>query len=330
MTCGEIENAFKECKNEKDVLKLCLVYFVEAVLGAKSNVVVNLDYLHLVEDMDRLNNFVVLTEVERNQVYWTWTDDDYVLMLDNFTLTSHENDIYETTTFKKLEELTKLVEYLRMEVKTKPVEEEEEVVHENEDVEDDGEKDGDKEDDVEEKEEQAEGEDENEEKQEMKEKGGTQGIMREEIMKVVGEEALKYRTAKEDVNGSYTDDEVVIFTLEGEHLGTKIRITLLKAIDKKCLLDDVEHFYHFKMVKENDKDLVAPLDIRTDGDTDFWRQLLELQGGLSANLFLLRKHQHKLHIVRPVLITSTNDYFLRFRNVHLNSIQSALFIEQLP
>ncbi|TQE02077.1 hypothetical protein C1H46_012305 [Malus baccata] len=78
-----------------------------------------------------------------------------------------------------------------MEVKTKPVEEEEEVVHENEDVEDDGEKDGDKEDDVEEKEEQADGEDENEEEQEMKEKGGTQGIVREEIMKVVGEEALK-------------------------------------------------------------------------------------------------------------------------------------------
>ncbi|TQE02078.1 hypothetical protein C1H46_012306 [Malus baccata] len=64
------------------------------------------------------------------------------------------------------------------------------------------------------------------------------------------------------------------------------------------------------MVKENDKDLVAPLDIRTDGDTDFWRQLLELQGGLSTNLFLLRKHQHELHIIRPVLITSTNDYFM--------------------
>lgn len=36
---------------------------------------------------------------------------------------------------KKLEELTKLVEYLRMEVKTKHVKEEEEVVHANEDVE---------------------------------------------------------------------------------------------------------------------------------------------------------------------------------------------------
>lgn len=57
MTCGEIERAFKECKNKKDVLKLGLVYFVEAVLGSKSNVAVNLDYLHLVEDMDRLNNF---------------------------------------------------------------------------------------------------------------------------------------------------------------------------------------------------------------------------------------------------------------------------------
>lgn len=57
MTCGEIESAFKECKNEKDMLKLGLVDFVAAVLGAKSNVAMNLDYLHLVEDMDRLNNF---------------------------------------------------------------------------------------------------------------------------------------------------------------------------------------------------------------------------------------------------------------------------------
>ncbi|KAB2629286.1 DNA topoisomerase 2-binding protein 1-like [Pyrus ussuriensis x Pyrus communis] len=153
------------------------------------------------------------------------------------------------------------VNELKMQIEE--LKEEEEVVHENEDVEEDGEKDGDRECDVEEGEEQAEGEDENEEDQEMKEKGGTQGVVREEIMKVVGAEALKYRTAKEDVNGSNTDDEVVIFTLEGEHLGTKIsepledvvqRIALLKVVDKKCLLDAMEHFYHFKMVKENEKE----------------------------------------------------------------------------
>lgn len=32
------------------------------------------------------------------------------------------------------------------------------------------------------------------------------------------------------------------------------RITLIKAVDKNCLLDAMEHFYHFKMVKENDKE----------------------------------------------------------------------------
>lgn len=35
------------------------------------------------------------------------------------------------------------------------------------------------------------GEDENEEEQEMKENGGTRGIVKEDIMKVMGEEALK-------------------------------------------------------------------------------------------------------------------------------------------
>ncbi|KAB2626145.1 DDRGK domain-containing protein 1-like [Pyrus ussuriensis x Pyrus communis] len=50
--------AFKECKNRDNAFKLVLVYFVEAVLiGAKNNVVVILYYLHLLEHMDRFNNF---------------------------------------------------------------------------------------------------------------------------------------------------------------------------------------------------------------------------------------------------------------------------------
>lgn len=58
VTCRELQKAFKKCKNEDDALKLGLVYFVEAVLiGAKTNVAMNLDYLHLVEDMDRFNSF---------------------------------------------------------------------------------------------------------------------------------------------------------------------------------------------------------------------------------------------------------------------------------
>lgn len=50
--------AFKECKNEDDEFKMGLVYFVEGVLiGAKSSVGGNLEYLDLIEDMDRFNNY---------------------------------------------------------------------------------------------------------------------------------------------------------------------------------------------------------------------------------------------------------------------------------
>lgn len=52
----ELERAFKEYKNEDDAFKIRLVYFSEVMLiKEKSNVVVNLDYLYLVEDMDRFN-----------------------------------------------------------------------------------------------------------------------------------------------------------------------------------------------------------------------------------------------------------------------------------
>ncbi|RXH71039.1 hypothetical protein DVH24_015661 [Malus domestica] len=53
-----LERAFKECKNRDYAFKIVLVYFVEAVLiRAKNNVVVILYYLHLLEHMDRFNNF---------------------------------------------------------------------------------------------------------------------------------------------------------------------------------------------------------------------------------------------------------------------------------
>ncbi|CAN6547232.1 unnamed protein product [Malus baccata var. baccata] len=58
MTCRELERAFKEFKNSDDAFKLGLVYFAKAVLiEVKNYVPVNLDYLDLVEDMDRFNNF---------------------------------------------------------------------------------------------------------------------------------------------------------------------------------------------------------------------------------------------------------------------------------
>ncbi|CAN6698002.1 unnamed protein product [Malus baccata var. baccata] len=56
VTCAELEKAFKECKNKDDALKMVLVYFTKGVLiGAKSNVAVNLDYFEFVDDMYRFN-----------------------------------------------------------------------------------------------------------------------------------------------------------------------------------------------------------------------------------------------------------------------------------
>lgn len=49
---------FMECKNENDAFKLGLVYFAEVVLiGTNTNVAMNPDYLYLVENMYRFNNF---------------------------------------------------------------------------------------------------------------------------------------------------------------------------------------------------------------------------------------------------------------------------------
>ncbi|CAN6711499.1 unnamed protein product [Malus baccata var. baccata] len=55
---GKVKTTPKKAmkKDEDDALKMGLVYFVEGVLiGAKSNVSVNLEYLDLVKDMDRFN-----------------------------------------------------------------------------------------------------------------------------------------------------------------------------------------------------------------------------------------------------------------------------------
>lgn len=58
VTCTEFERAFKECENKDYVLKIGLVYFAKAIMiRAKSNVAVNLDYFHLIEDMDRFNDY---------------------------------------------------------------------------------------------------------------------------------------------------------------------------------------------------------------------------------------------------------------------------------
>ncbi|CAN6586152.1 unnamed protein product [Malus baccata var. baccata] len=54
VTCVDLEMVFKEYVDEDDVLKMRLVYFAER---AKSNVGVNLEYLDLIEDMDRFNTY---------------------------------------------------------------------------------------------------------------------------------------------------------------------------------------------------------------------------------------------------------------------------------
>lgn len=47
-----MEKVFSDCKNAEDRYKLGLVYFVEWVLlGSKKNVGVNLDDLHLVDNL---------------------------------------------------------------------------------------------------------------------------------------------------------------------------------------------------------------------------------------------------------------------------------------
>lgn len=57
LTCTELESAFKECEHEDDALKMGLVHFVESVLiGAKSNVAMNLDSFHLIKDTNWFND----------------------------------------------------------------------------------------------------------------------------------------------------------------------------------------------------------------------------------------------------------------------------------
>ncbi|KAB2625953.1 glutamic acid-rich protein-like [Pyrus ussuriensis x Pyrus communis] len=58
VTFVELERAFKECENEDNMWKIRLIFFADGVLiVVKSNVVVNLDYFDLIDDMDKFNNF---------------------------------------------------------------------------------------------------------------------------------------------------------------------------------------------------------------------------------------------------------------------------------
>lgn len=58
MTCAELGRAFKESKHEDDALKIGMVYFADGVLiEARSNVPVNLNYFHLVKDVEMFNDY---------------------------------------------------------------------------------------------------------------------------------------------------------------------------------------------------------------------------------------------------------------------------------
>ncbi|CAN6678384.1 unnamed protein product [Malus baccata var. baccata] len=147
MICSELERAFKHCKNRDDAFKLGLVYFDEVILiGAKNNVVVNLDYLDLVEYMDSLS-FAALRrsrgkvegddegdEEEEKEVGGTkrvicvlslmWVDDADVVIVKYLTIDTTDindlkmqlnelKDISNRNLVKKVEELSNVVEELR-------------------------------------------------------------------------------------------------------------------------------------------------------------------------------------------------------------------------
>ncbi|KAB2602875.1 hypothetical protein D8674_003880 [Pyrus ussuriensis x Pyrus communis] len=58
VTCAELERAFQEYKIKDDAFKLGLLYSSKGVLiGAKSNAVVNLQYLEFIHDIDKFNNY---------------------------------------------------------------------------------------------------------------------------------------------------------------------------------------------------------------------------------------------------------------------------------
>ncbi|RXI09862.1 hypothetical protein DVH24_001606 [Malus domestica] len=58
VTYAKFQRAFKERENEDDLLNMGLLCFAKAVsIWANIIVVVNLDYFHLVEDMDEFNDY---------------------------------------------------------------------------------------------------------------------------------------------------------------------------------------------------------------------------------------------------------------------------------
>ncbi|RXH92052.1 hypothetical protein DVH24_021075 [Malus domestica] len=94
---------------------------------------------------------------------------------------------------------------------------------------------------------------------------------------LVGESATE---ECENIKGSYDDNEVMINTLDGQHVRTKRNVSCTRATSKSIQM---------KM------SLVAQFKFMIVGDTDFWR-----------------KHKDKAQRIRKVVTTNTTDWFLSY------------------
>ncbi|RXH75940.1 hypothetical protein DVH24_042727 [Malus domestica] len=247
---------FKECNDRDDAFKLGLVYFAEAVLiRVKNNISVNLDYLNLVEDMDNLS--FAASKIDRGRkeeevkgikrvicVAFNGDDVDVVipenltfdtndvgeLIRVSFARLAHEKEISDMILVKKVEELLKVVEELRSLVKKKHVEENT-------------------------KEEEEEGKMmwEKKLKGNEKMKKREKKMKRQNIKKQKKKKEIKRRKKKktkllklvmvglvgerpteeyEDVTSLDDDNEEVIYTPEGQHMGTKRKVSCKRAMSK--------------------------------------------------------------------------------------------------
>lgn len=71
-----LEATFDSCTDESDKFKLALVMFVECcLLGGEGNSLINQQYLHLVEDLDKFNDYpwgTVVYERTNSSIYRAW------------------------------------------------------------------------------------------------------------------------------------------------------------------------------------------------------------------------------------------------------------------
>lgn len=73
---AELEATFDRCSDESDRFKLALVLFVECcLLGGEGHSLINRQYLHLVEDLEKFNDYpwgTVVYEKTNSSIYRAW------------------------------------------------------------------------------------------------------------------------------------------------------------------------------------------------------------------------------------------------------------------